>query len=828
MFKKEKREMQSSSKEVEYKICMSDIMGVKRPLKESCFSEIQINLLFDIWKQFMTDKFSGSESEEMARFQIDKLYNYSTSVEKKYNALRLDENTGVEQSGPALEIHESNWVMNSDISPSKSTPFIDYLRQRSEVMDNLRMSFKPVLNHRGALETADMLDLLRRFKFWINVDGGRQLNILWVGSVYGDSYRDPSDSSDRFISSNMHKNAVKSLQRTWSEFRFHISLLEENGHWYAVLIDRVEKSFEFYDPSGDYTILQQTSTMVGRHVQKLYVTALSLQKGIMTKTMKLSRRGHHLKSNKARNCGMFSVLFIFERVVRDMSYEDFANTDIEGLKNCKDLRDLFFTVKDQSSAQVFSHKKDPRMKFGAYEYRLAIIEFVRYINYIVGITRDDETRKVMKDMIEELQEIGIGKSTYYDIRSKGIELQQELMQTVPEEFKSYFPTDIWFRVIQQVIQDPFTIYLRSVSSSGKALRSHGKVRRNFALKVYRDIVGWRDIEGAPTEKINMLDVITSNIIDTVYIPYLSFSPDNKQYFTTGMTPDSFLMRVMSRQETVSFGVHFLREVDNWVSANMGYENNEMLNDEYPRPTTLTKPFTSENMGEISDVINKCEATIREAQSILQESFTERLQVKSLKDTSPLVGVPESSLEFPRTSSKLDRIIYLNETSLMNKSFLKDSKLEPFNFPIQLSPFQTNHPDIILSSGVQQFGMTESDMGYLITSERFSLNLGVGLGIVIDNLNIVNNKTLWVVAESLMQFYHASDVLSYERAVVCNLIGLVYENVKKFDDISKRFVDITDRLSKYVLYCKDVSEEFQKELKEFMEKLRKRFERIDNS
>ena len=294
-------------------VCILELLNISKPLKESCFSEIQINQLFEMWRQFMFERFKAGENAKAAWDDVQRLYSNATTVKRKYNSLRLDQGTGIGGISPALSDHEKSWVMGNQ-SP---TPFITFVRGNPQLMEQLRMSFKPILLHAGMLEAPDMIMVLLRYAYWLRDDKDRSLNVLGV-----------TDDTSSGVVSVSTDSMVGNLQTNWSAYRFHLAILNENMHWRAVLIDRKSHTFEYYDPLGHNIDLSNTNSPLAIQITRLYESTRALDNAIVTRSMHSVRRGFHKHQTGGTECGMYVILFVHTRVALQKSFEEYSDTEV--------------------------------------------------------------------------------------------------------------------------------------------------------------------------------------------------------------------------------------------------------------------------------------------------------------------------------------------------------------------------------------------------------------------------------------------------------------------------------------------------------------------
>jgi hypothetical protein len=770
----------SSEKKEDTDICVLELLNIPKPLKESCFSEKQIDMLFNLWKEFMYDRFKSGESPQQAREDVDRLYSSATTIKRKYNALRLDQSTGV-GTMPAMAAHEKTWVMGN----SSPTPFIAYLRRQPEVMEILRMSFKPALLHSGMMEAPDFIVVLLRYIYWLRDDKDRTLNVLGV--------TDDNSSSGMSVST---ESMIGNLQKNWVSCRFHLAVLNEGMHWRAVLIDKVSKTFEYYDPKGTELDLSSTTSPLAMQVAQLYETARALESGIITKSMHTVMRGFHKHQKEGTECGMYVLLFIHTRISQQKSFEYFAETEIKN-EDCKKLKSVFFTLSSDMPADPSNLKTnhDYRLKFGDYDIRLAALDFARYMGYVLNIVDQVSVQQSLKTNQKELLDMVRMPGDYIAIRIEGMKIQKNILAALPGQFKTYAGSDIWFNIIQEVVQDPLTRHLRKISTKNT-------LRKKTALKIYNDMTGWSLQLGAPTEKVMLLNAFIREIIDNYYVPILRFDSDNTKRFESGMSASSFVRETMSRRDSVSFGVHFMREVHTFITSNFQMQPNTELTSRFAMASMVVKPISVKNITEIKTRINMCDDAMREAYELLKNTFTERMMITS-QVRSPSFGPVSLPMQSAVVQPQIiEQIIQLNKKDLQDGTFLSSNTVQPWNFPLNVPYFNTTQT-LTLPSNFNIYSLNEADMKNLLGNENFKVFYAMGVFIAqhyIATGRLKDLQAVQIMLISLVQFYNATENLSENRKIMCTLIATLYNAVRS-PNVQIRGLDtIIDFVSKFYQSC----------------------------
>lgn len=741
---------EKTDRELAHETCIIELLHIAKPLKHSCFSEQQIDLLFHLWREFMYQRFAANEPAERAIQEVDQLFSLSTSTAQKYDALRLDSLTGVKGQS-ALPQHEQAWVMGSE-SP---TPFIEFLRLRPDVIEELSMSFKPILLHNGVLEPADLINVMERFRYWLQNDTERSVNLLGV------------DTPVEVMSGN--------LSRSWSSFRFHVALMSEQKHWRALLIDKRSRTFEWYDPLG------HPVDMSSSQLRELFETARALEPSLLTQSVQTVRRGFHKHQRGGTECGMYVLFFIHSRVVLKKTFEEFVDTAISG-QTCKDLKPVFFTIPRVSVED--RKNKDFRLQYGDYDIRLAGLEFARYVEYVIQILTPSDpvaTPRLQSDR-NTLREMILGPGDHQEIRAQGLLVQRDILQSLPPQFRTYTGSDIWFNTIQQVVQDPLTVHLRKVS---KGQRGSATKREAEAGRILSQVIGWSFQLGAPPENVALLNDFMAQQISTVYVPVLQFKNDNRSKFVEGMTATAFVRQCMARLETVGFGVHFLREVAEYVRTVLLFRISSDLDGPYAPRLTVAKPVSVSNLDEITSVVNHCDTVMQQAYELLQSAFTERMGLSALLSTTGIPLSPWSPSTFA-AASPTRSIQEQLQTDLQMKQLDGDqiNHPRPWWFPINLTEYNQlsavgNDQDVRAPEDrFWNYSLTADQMRTLLNTREFLLDYAAALMEVVSALKyqrVTRLQTIFLATVSLSQFF-AATTHPDTRTVLCQLVKLLHKAI----------------------------------------------------
>lgn len=748
-------------------VCILELLNIPRTLSDSCFSDQQIDTLFQLWKEFMTEKFQQGEASPTARDDVERLYSNATSVTRKYTALRLDQATSFgDDRTPALyAAQEGRWVMGEE-SP---TPFIGFLRKRPQVMEMLRMSFKPNLLHSGMLEASDFVALLMRYVHWLKDDRNRALNVLGVT----DDLSTVGNSSSDFM--------VAALQAQWSAFRFHLAVLNENTHWYAVLLDRHTHTFEYYDPLGQPLDIASPRSPLAEQVGRLYLSARDLDPTIVTKSMHTVNRGFQKHQTGGTECGMYVVLFLHTRVAQLKTFEEFAGTDISS-QDCRHLKEVFFALPGTAviaKKPVSRANKDYRLKFGDYDLRLAALEFARYMSHVVDILPVSEQRTLIETHQNRILDLAKSGGDYVPIRVEGMRFQKDILNALPVHFKDYAGADIWFSIIQEVVQDPLTVHLRQISS-GESTRSRNTVRKKIALMLLTDVTGWSVALGAPRELVQQLTLFMRQSLDAYYVPILHFDEDNRKRFDAGMSPTAYVRECMSRQETVSFGVHFLREVRNYVVNTLNMKITSDLTTKYALKSSVVQPISAQNVEEIRLKINRCDQVIQQAYELLKTTFTDRMMMTASGSEVAVPSMDSMLTSVPAQSQVVqpqivDSIIQQIRKGMEDRTFL-NSGIEPWQFPLNVAHYHVANSQELLPSSFNLYSLNEADMRRLMSQDTFKLYYAMETMIAshfisrgqLGNDTATFRRNVSIVVYSVIQLLSVTEALTETRKIMCTI------------------------------------------------------------
>jgi len=693
--------------------CILDLIQQPKPLKESCFSEKQIDLLFNEWRKWMYEHFRtaygsfGASGQDQAWEQVDALYSSAISVQQKYDALRFNTASGL-SGHVALATHESEWVLDDGPPSPNQTfgPFVAYIRSQLELMAELRMSFKPKLNHSGPLELTDFVAVLLRYVYWLR-DTKASLNVIGV------SDRDSSTSVEAM---------VDALKNQWAYDRYHLAVLYNNNAYVSVLIDKVDGTFDYYDPLGVPLQLNDESNELAQQVLELFNTATALDAKLMERRDMLAqgmskvRRGFQPSPSKV-DCGMFILLFVHLRVVEHHSMDQIASLDVTHEK-CEALKPRFFTIPDV----LKTPDSNLSMRYGAYDVRLAAWNFVVYVEQMLLQLVSEQSRAAVKQRVDLVKRLCIEPGDYNQIRFVCVELQSDLIKSLPNTYLSYSGTNLWIPYLNQVVNDPLTKHLRGTDRKSKTKahkgprgptghRSRSTVRRTELAALYDRIMEWTKTPVNASDVVSVQNVLT-NII-TQYLMLLNFDKPAKPEFVTEMaaSPIGFLVETSRRQETVSFGVSLLRQMNDIVRKHfVGLSTLGTDLDKYKQPE-VPEVHSQEELKKLEQVMTKCDQALKRAYEIIKESMHDQLTVIPGRPMITPLGNGMMAMATPlgpfgqRSSGPLGPT---GANDLIGKMFIADrlavwsnDQVQPWTFPIIVTEF------------VSRYGSPSSD--YLVTT-----------------------------------------------------------------------------------------------------------------
>lgn len=707
-------------------------------------------MLFLLWKDFLIERFSAnSESIAHAKQQVNELYSNAMSVREKYDVMRLQK-VGDDQQ-PLLSDHEKQWVMSNQ----NVNPFIAFVRTQHAVIEDLRMCFKPLLTHNQDLRLGDMTAVMLRFVYWLADSRKTKVNLLGIEDLY-----EHTDSNAILGGSNVD-NMLGNLQDNWANARFHVALLNSGQSWRAVLIDRQHHTFEYYDPKGRMLDLTRPNTL-SQTVRALLTRAEAIDPKLVTKTAEKVKRGFQTR----KECGMYVLLFLKSRIVDGQSFSKFTQLQNRDLQ-CQDLKPMFFDVatrKPKKSTKL-------NMKYGAYDVRLATLEFGRYLQYLMEIAPSQRAQleRVQRELLTKAAQPG----RYQEVNALAQQVQALAFSLMPREFVVFAGSNVWLHALENVVTDPLTVHLRGLT---KNRRAQSTERQALSNKVYLSLVGWTRLVGADPVQADRVNTYMQKAINQYYLPLLHFNADNRRTFEVGMEPVAFVRLCMATKPRVSFGVHFLRDVAKYLRYDMHMQVESVFDQpQFRIQSQVLKPSATSNFHQIQTYVNKCENAINRAKQLLQQAFVRYSTVERQPVPLPLPAVKHVSSDL--SGDQLNNIIFQNEQDLRTRRFLGGGKVEPWNFPINVGAFRGIFPNERLPANFSLYSVSESNMRQLLTLKSFKLHYAIDVLLVQHYVKqglLTNPQTLRIVIMSLIQFYNQTK--GDDRKLWCTLIQLIYEAV----------------------------------------------------
>ena len=527
---------------------------------------------------------------------------------------------------------EYDWVMHTP----PTTAFGHFLLQDSELMRNLQLSFRPILSHLKMLEPSDMAAIMLRYVHWLNfglVDQQQLVSIRILGSMCAADV----PTTIQKISGDFSASAI-------NIFLFFTKSRDAKncGTWNVVLIDMHAHTFEYY---GSTT--SDTTSVAGKFVHGLFRDVLTWEDDMM-----LMDSLESLKSIDGM-CGLDVVLFVHARLVEQKNFEEARNVP---RLTCSHAQRLFFSGIPAETPESRGINMIA-IPFGNFDVRLATVSIARLV---LSDRRSSTSRK-------EILLWG---------RQKKMKYQKivEQIETLPNH------REFWPLVLSEIQQDPLTVHLRA-KVDGRFMSS-ARRGRTFAA-IYLEITGTHQGNRA-------LHKFVRQLLSEVYIPALQGASQSKTIFIA-MTADEFLSASAKTLGSVSFGSHFLREVDKWVTTNTRQARNETLTQQYFHSSRLVRRMSAETADTLSKTITKCNRLMDNAENLLKSVYS----------------VPDS----------VANIILRNTEDLVQHRFLLDGP-HPWNFPADLTCLEVHK---------------------LMESMAFKVNYAIGIKVLVHAIQIIDSS-----------------------------------------------------------------------------------------
>jgi hypothetical protein len=784
--------------------CFIELLNLNKPLKNSCLSSQQIDVLYEQWKDFMTRSFQGDDmSLEEVGSSVDSLFIEGLTIQQKYDALQL---------GPGSE---ESWILGH----SSPNDFTTYLKTVPNILENLSMSFYPRLHHDHELEAIDITNSVVRYVYWFKNHKKTSMNVLTIGQNIAEPFKE-----DKLVCMQ------KSLRAQWEKFRFHVAILA-NHSWLCVLIDRYKHTFEVYEPC------RNNSSGGSNYLRGLHKTATELDPKLIH-CYKQPNIGTNVEK-----CGVFILMFLLYRIAQGVSYtnvlrkrltaemgqhlrtvlfyQDTTSKKTENIRSSSQvpasyssyssMSDPSYSMSEPSSSasdssatwessassgrgQSVSESKssyssrrsstrsrprstDYRLRYGDYEYRLAVVIYTSVYLDTILLQLDNQPAVTgpLQKLHQSLIQLAESDTHYQKIIFQVNDIQHHVNLLLSGDKTTYEGSrSAWVTIVDSIVNDVYSDHLRNLKNS--AGKSHNSGRHREALQVFREIASCvynlnKELEFSEYTRCSL---------DHKYIPVLLFQPGNHKYFKIGMTPEDFLDQTVDRKETVSFGVRFLRDLDEWSHIKLDCKNNVTLCTKFPNPCVLTKPLIPKNVQEISSIVTQCEATMKEAQKLLEESLEVQYQteVQSIATAIPPPTQSQLAVDPPLQLNKLSALIENNEREITEHTFL-DYGVQPWNFPMNYTVFHFRYPEVELQPEFKEYSVNDQDMLRLIESHKFKLYYTIGVqnalhGLQTLQLSVVGTQ---ILLSSLMQFFQIAETPE-DQAIFCALLNAFYLEIQE--------------------------------------------------
>jgi hypothetical protein len=481
---------------------------------------------------------------------------------------KVDLSSNEKYSELKLGTNPEEWIMGI----GAPNDFIKYIKKIPQVHENLIMVFQPILVHTRNLEPYDMIGMMIRFRQWCN------LNIITISRTF----------FEQFSESKLH-TMQELLTDKWSTKRFHVAILH-HSHWVALLIDTHSKTFEVYDPF-------RTNISTSPYTAPLLKAALKVD----------SKLQHvvdtpNIEERELVDSAIPVLMYIHGRVVQNCTYQTMINKLFRP-ELSDNVKKLFFTIPDH--VDLFKYG-DCRMKYGEFDYRVAMTVYYRiYLAYMIRLIGGPIALQLQK-VAKSVSILSRSKKKYDDIIFQMHILQKSVLCMIRADTNPKI-ADPWSNIVHSVQSDTLSSYLRGEKDNEKRYRT--------TLYFYHSIMDCPEVLNKKLEIQRFIRLL----LDDVYVPVLRFN--NSEMFNLDMNPRSFLKQTMKRKETVSFGVRFLRDMDDWRVHKWGCH--QCLSGKFASGMILLRPPMMENLKELQQTVTKCEVTIAKVKQILRESLVNR-------------------------------------------------------------------------------------------------------------------------------------------------------------------------------------------------------------
>jgi hypothetical protein len=481
-----------------------------------------------------------------------------------------------------------------------------------------------------------------------------------------------------------------------SKTRFSVGFRQSASLWSCVLIDVESHTFEFYDPG--FTDVSQLGD-----VAELFETAKLLDPEMETRTIQLIRRGFE-STPDPHTCALSVLGFIHYRVVENKMFEDIVNS--KDLLVCEKLRGVFFQTRETRFVSKCS------AEFPETVHQLASIDFGSFLDYLAKIVDNLQTKQDIREFEAALRKQPSEKLA--------VSIQERLMHILPVDLVEFVGTDVWQRITEEICNDPLTKHLHSLDS-----------KQRLALML--------DLYEPSTEAFSHHVLVALNA-----------------YRYTDPKPSAvrFLEWAASKKSLSGFGVHFLREMSNWMARKSLGESK--IQQEFPVESFLVKPIHS--VDEARDMVDKCEHLIAQASQLLTEQIQD------------VVVRQETLVDLP----KIHNILLYNELDLLNHQFLVET-LQAWNFPLDETCELLNR----LEPRFRVYACSSAEMAACLESELFKMYFSIGVWLAKHKLSrkLLDPEDEEIILQSLRGFYAVATSVS-DKNIFCVLLVLMGET--RFD------------------------------------------------
>ena len=598
--------------------CMHGLLAGHAAVPGSCLSASQIQNLFKRFQNFMSHQYR-SRSPEDSKESVERLFPDSLSLQRKHALIHGRD--------PSVQ-GELKWVcLGKD-----PNDFIAHLRRKKNIMPQLQLSFKPPLCHDRVLRRDDLLALSQRYAYGLKRDQQRRLMVLGV------EYENSSPS-----------NMVQALETHFYDYRFHLALFGTRPHrWTMVLIHRNTHNrphqVEIYDPSyvleedWDNHHASHSSNTTASQVRSL-IKAVQARDGrenvVVKKSSVLDETG---SEDLTKDSGMLVVYFWHVRVVRNVPFEKIERTRLSN-PDSRHMRTVFFRdEKTKSGGHSKANHSEPsgvptvKHAFAEHDVRVAFLQFARYMeSWTKHLASSAAQRKAENLSSELLQAIGDKKQGQVLLDKRAFDFEQSALSVLPHDVVQRKDFHLWSSLLEEITTDPLTEYLRGMERKkyrhGSVKVRSGHAQRKMVVQElwtqYRDAVEAddNDTESNNRERGRHFDEYAADVLNQLYVPLLLQFAAATTHVYQNMTPMAFLEEMMKKKGTVSWGVHFLREMYGYAQSTFGIRLRDDLHGVRFAPRVLVgRPVSIQNAQDVGRTLHDCDQVLRRARALLAPSL----------------------------------------------------------------------------------------------------------------------------------------------------------------------------------------------------------------